>query len=939
MPNEPAKERGKTGLAWLRGGRVDGALGLEVTGWEITMSVTWLHISDLHLRGGDSYDRDVVLRALVASVGKFRESGRKPDLIFTTGDVAHGGKEEEYKLATTFLDALLKAAGLQRRHLLVVPGNHDVDRHLCSGLARSLESGDEADRYFDPTVPKPHLTQKQGAFLRWYNEYFEGIRSLPNDSTCAPVEAIDIRGCRIGVLCLNSAFFCQDDNDHEKLWIGRRCLGPAIEKLQVLKADLRVALVHHPLDWLSGYERSNIRASLETSVDSLLRGHLHETEAPRVGVSRRGELLHVAAGAAYQTRRWPNRALYATFENEHLMIFPIRYEDRPREVWTVDPSVFPEAPGYEGRFPIARLAAPAEERLIAPPVAPRPPAPQPRYPSNIASRLDLRLVGRDELLQKMRAALDGFPAERVLVLHGPPGVGKSELAREFARRQGGRYPGGTYFIDASSGDVLVDLVRVGVNHLGLSFPPGLPLPDQCEQTLLFLGTAPTLLVYDDARSVESIRRWLPPAGMSCHTLITTVLDRWDLGWPCLAVTPLALEASLELIRELAGPQVTELYGTALAEIAGGLPVQLCPAAATLAYEARRGRLDSVRLAMTVEARKSFGLVYERLESPLQLLLQAAAFLNCQRIVAQELYRHVSAATGWSEVEFQTLLDACRDLHLVEGDTVLRMHQLFAAYVLGSRLSGEDATTLERVRRAQQSRMLELASTLLADPASGDLATALTVFPLAPKAWDETGAGISALEGKAVGEALAEIGKFEEARPWFERAVAEAEKGGVRGRVDHESLGTSLHAVGFCLSSVGKFEEARPWYERAAAEKEKGDVHGRVDHESLSRSLHQVGFCRGSVGEFAEARPWHERAVSEAEKGDVRGRADHASLGMSLHQVGFCLSSVGKFEEARPWYERAAAEQEKGDVHGRVEYESYGKSLHAVGLCLSSVGKS
>src|SRR5260370_1170539 len=50
------------------------------------------------------------------------------------------------------------------------------------------------------------------------------------------------------------------------------------------------------------------------------------------------------------------------------------------------------------------------------------------------------------------------------------------------------------------------------------------------------------------------------------------------------------------------------------------------------------------------------------------------------------------------------------------------------------------------------------------------------------------------------------------------------------------------AVGSCLSRTGEFAAARPWFERAVAEAEKGDVHGRVDHESLGTSLHEVGDC-------------------------------------------------------------------------------------------------
>jgi hypothetical protein len=60
-------------------------------------------------------------------------------------------------------------------------------------------------------------------------------------------------------------------------------------------------------------------------------------------------MIHIAAGAAYQTRQWPNRALYVTYNGQELEVFPIRYEDSPTERWTVDPSLYPDEPGYTGR--------------------------------------------------------------------------------------------------------------------------------------------------------------------------------------------------------------------------------------------------------------------------------------------------------------------------------------------------------------------------------------------------------------------------------------------------------------------------------------------------------------------------------------------------------------------------------------------------------------
>jgi predicted phosphodiesterase len=286
-------------------------------------------------------------------VRQFRDRGRGADVIFATGDVAYAGQANEYEAATGFFDDLIMAAGVERRNLFVVPGNHDVNRKMAAGLARTFSSREQADDYFNPEIPKVHITQKQQAFVDWYDHYFSGLRSFPVNSSCGPVETIDIRGVRIGVLPINSALFCQDDDDHDKLWIGRRCLGPALEELEQTGANLKVALMHHPLDWISSFERANIKADLQYAVDFILRGHLHETDIESVA-GMGGEALHLAAGAAYQTRRWPNRAIYATIDAGSVTVFPIRFEDNPQEVWTVDPSIFPWEPGFEKTFAIKR---------------------------------------------------------------------------------------------------------------------------------------------------------------------------------------------------------------------------------------------------------------------------------------------------------------------------------------------------------------------------------------------------------------------------------------------------------------------------------------------------------------------------------------------------------------------------------------------------------
>jgi hypothetical protein len=204
-------------------------------------------------------------------------------------------------------------------------------------------------------------------------------------------------------------------------------------------------------------------------------------------------------------------------------------------------------------------------------------------------------------LEKIRISFE-VPSSDVIVLHGPPGVGKSELAREFARRRHDAYPGGTFIVEAGKQAIVIDLARLGQTMLDPDILlPGMTIGDQCLRTLAALAAAPTLLIYDNVQAEEAVIPWLPRAGTACHALITMTLDRWDAGWRALQVPPLSPEDSIDLIARIAGREVSERYGAQLATLAGGLLVQIVPASVTLAYEARRGRLDAAARGSTTMA--------------------------------------------------------------------------------------------------------------------------------------------------------------------------------------------------------------------------------------------------------------------------------------------------------------------------------------------------
>ncbi len=453
------------------------------------------------------------------------------------------------------------------------------------------------------------------------------------------------------------------------------------------------------------------------------------------------------------------------------------------------------------------------------------------FRSTVPTRGHAPFAGRDSLLAEMEQLLADVTSTKLLVLYGQSGVGKSELAREYARRHRASYPGGTFVVDMQGSGPPVDLAKIRRTALGLP-PSGLSLDEECQRALFDLADASTLLVYDNARQPGDLDPWLPPDGMPCHVVVTTTRDRWDERWDKLPVPPLADSASRDVVEQLAGADLARRFGGEVIQQAGGLPVQLVPLARSLRIESERGHATEVPDALADETQASFARAWAALGEDGQLVLWAASFFHRERIPPATLFNAFERAAGWPKARFDQALTSCADLLVLQGSDPLRMHQLWGRFVRTQPPVEESGRELG-IKSTLFSRLLDAADELGAHPASVDAKLRLLSFDVDIGSWAEMRAtGIDPKASRRIGRALTETGRFAEARPWFERAVAEAEHGDVHGRVDHASLGASLHLIGYCFSQTGEFAEARPWFERAVAEKERGDVHGRVDHASL-----------------------------------------------------------------------------------------------------------
>ncbi|MCP4967235.1 MAG: DUF4062 domain-containing protein, partial [bacterium] len=434
--------------------------------------------------------------------------------------------------------------------------------------------------------------------------------------------------------------------------------------------------------------------------------------------------------------------------------------------------------------------------------------------TNLRSRGRRPFVGREVAIGELDGLLGDVGVDRVVLVHGPPGVGKSELAQEYGRLHRDRYRGGRFFIDFSGGGGPVDIARLGANQLGLGFGDGLGVADQCERTLVALWGQPTLLVYDNPPTVDEIEPWLPPQGTPCHVLVTSTNSQLlTPATPAVRLDPLDDETARQLIAEAATVAIAQsTAGDRLVVRAGGLPVHLLPASDAMAYALGRGRsLDEIGQELGDDTTSSFGLAYESLDRSAQLALHAMALLATDRVERQELESILKGAFGWSRPGLNVALDVCADRHLITGVDQLRMHQLLAAYVTTVADSGLAPTETEVLKVAVWDGLVAAAEAVVDAPGDHLVSARFLSYQSEFDNWADL---VDYEPLSTIGRALVELGRFDEARPWYERAVTEKEQGDIHGRIDHASLGTSLHLIGFCYSSVGQYDEARPWYERA-----------------------------------------------------------------------------------------------------------------------------
>jgi tetratricopeptide (TPR) repeat protein len=582
-----------------------------------------------------------------------------------------------------------------------------------------------------------------------------------------------------------------------------------------------------------------------------------------------------------------------------------------------------------------------DEEPDFPGAMPRVTASEPRFPGslpdiwNVPFLRNRNFTGREDELKELRASLNAGETAAIVqprAIHGLGGIGKTQLAVEYAYRNAGDYDI-VWWIRSEDPVTLVN------DYASLAAELDLPEKDEKEQRVTVEAVKKWLrrnrgwlLIFDNAVDANSIHNCLPSGGIG-HIIITSRNPNWAGVAKPLSVKALPIDKAIEFLLKRTNSQ-DEATAKELAEKLGRLPLALEQASAfiemrgsSLAYyldlfEKRqrelmeRGEL-SAEYPATVATTWSISFQnVERDNPPAAELLRLCAFFAPDDIPLKMITEGAAelpeslAKTAKDSFSFDEALIALRKYSLVEvEDEKLSIHRLVQA-VIRHAMNEEDVKRWAGVAVHVVNASFPLESY--------DVRTWQVCASLLPHA----SAALSHAEAiqftsiettrllNQIGLYLHARAEHGQAKNMYARALAidEAALG-----PDHLNVAIRLNNLGELLRVQGDLDGAKSLLERAVAIVESALG---LDHPDLAINLNNLGNVLQEQGDLDGAKALYERAleISETTLGP-----DHPNVAIRLTNLGNVLRKQGDLAGAISLYKRALAIDEAalGSDHPQV----------------------
>ncbi|GAA4726998.1 FxSxx-COOH system tetratricopeptide repeat protein [Phytohabitans rumicis] len=581
-------------------------------------------------------------------------------------------------------------------------------------------------------------------------------------------------------------------------------------------------------------------------------------------------------------------------------------------------------------------------------------------PFNVPRRL-MGFTGRTALLARLREQLTAGGRTVVQALYGIGGVGKTQLAIEYAHLFAGDYEL-VWWIDSEKPELIGEQIAALAVEAGWAEPGTADAKGVRAVQAKLRHTSRWLLVFDNAESAEDLEPWLPP--QTGHTVITS-RNAAFLG----VAVPVGIDVftraeSVDMVRQNL-PTLPEHEADRLAAALGDLPLALAQAV---------GFMDETRMPVTEYLVELSGHAHDVLgqnrplgyPAPLAAAIEISASRLAEEDPAALALLHLCAHLAPDPVPlawftpttvddplatvvaapraFRHTLSRLARLGLLRlAETTIQMHRLTQAVLrelstpehnTATRRQAEDLvanqTDVDGTDPSTWPRWAEILPHVLAlNPADGTQSLQHVVnstlwylisrgeyriaLPLAETQHQRLLADLGPDDADTLlaianlSAVLTGLGEHERARELDEDTLARRRR--ILGD-DHPDTLNSAHYLAVDLAELGEHERARELDEDTLARRRRilGD-----DHPRTLRSANNLAANLAELGEHERARELDEDTLARRRRilGD-----DHPDTLSSAHNLAANLATLGEYERARELNEDTLARHRRilGDDH-------------------------
>nr|MDZ8076775.1 NB-ARC domain-containing protein [Nostoc sp. DedQUE01] len=461
-------------------------------------------------------------------------------------------------------------------------------------------------------------------------------------------------------------------------------------------------------------------------------------------------------------------------------------------------------------------------------------------PQNLPMSGVVKFVGREAELQNLHQMLQENNQVAIAAIAGMGGIGKTELALQYAIAHRENYKGGICWLLAKTGDVGIQVVQFARTQLDLNPPEDLTedpqnkLLAQVEYCFRHWREGDVLLVLDDVAVYKEVKPYLPSSSPRFKVLMTTRL-RLGASIKQLSLDVLQPEAALELFQSLIGAERLQKeldVAKSLCKWLGYLPLGLELVGRYLCQEGQQD-LSLVKMLQRLEKKRleQIALVEPEDDMTAHLGVQAAFELSWQELKDTDkqmgclLSLFAAAPIPWNLVEQCLPEEDEEDLEEIRNNKLLKLHLLqrqgeetyqlhpllreFFQYKLTDLEQAEElkrsvckvmvgiaenipyTPTLEQINAVSPAipHIAEVANHLIEYISDDDL-----IWPFIGNAWFYNGQAL-----------------YEKVAPWLEECLEVTKQ---RLGEEHPDVAATLNNLAQLYYSQGKYSEAKPLYLQA-----------------------------------------------------------------------------------------------------------------------------